>query len=123
MKKQLLLLCFACFLFAGSQLSFAQAKVKSESTTVNNADSAAKKRALQVINLLERDAKLDATQREKVYDVFAAVSKKMKGIASIEDASERQNKKAKMRAYVDKKLQQILTPKQYGIYKKKTAAK
>ncbi|MCD2260673.1 hypothetical protein [Psychroserpens luteolus] len=123
MKKQLLLLCFACFLFAGSQLSFAQTTTKKQNTVITNSDYSAEKSAQKVINLLEREAKLDATQKEKLHDVFTAVEKKMNGIASIEDATERQAKKKKMRAYIDKKLQQIFTPAQYDIYKKKTAAK
>ncbi|WP_298897441.1 hypothetical protein [uncultured Psychroserpens sp.] len=123
MKKQLLLLCFACFLFAGSQLSFAQTTTKKQNTAITNSDYSAEKSAQKVINLLEREAKLDATQKEKLHDVFTAVEKKMNGIASIEDATERQTKKKKMRAYIDKKLQQIFTPAQYDIYKKKTAAK
>ncbi|WP_298755151.1 hypothetical protein [uncultured Psychroserpens sp.] len=123
MKKQLLLLCFACFLFAGSQLSFAQTTTKKQNTAITNSDYSAEKSAQKVINLLEREAKLDATQKEKLHDVFTAVEKKMNGIASIEDATERQAKKKKMRAYIDKKLQQIFTPAQYDIYKKKTAAK
>ncbi|WP_298900192.1 hypothetical protein [uncultured Psychroserpens sp.] len=123
MKKQLLLLCFACFLFAGSQLSFAQTTIKKQNTAVSNADYSAEKSVQKLTNLLEREAKLDATQKEKLYDVFAAVEKKIKGIASIEDATERQAKKKKIRAYIDQKIKQVLTPAQYEIYKKKTAAK
>ncbi|WP_299274000.1 hypothetical protein [uncultured Psychroserpens sp.] len=123
MKKQLLLLCFACFLFAGSQLSFAQTTIKKQNTAVSNADYSAEKSVQTLTNLLEREAKLDATQKEKLYDVFAAVEKKIKGIASIEDATERQAKKKKIRAYIDQKIKQVLTPAQYEIYKKKTAAK
>lgn len=122
MKKLTLILSFACFLIAGSQLSFAQTIVSQSQTAISDADASVKKNAQKVINMLERDAKLEASQKEKIYDVFVAVNKKMKGIEAIEDASEKASKKAKMQTYIDQKMKQILTKDQYTIYSKKMAA-
>jgi len=122
MKKQLLILSLACFLCAGSQLSFAQTKTAKQTTAITNADESVKKNAQKVINLLEREAKLDASQKNKIYDIYSAVDKKMKGIAAIEDASEREAKEAKMQMYINKKLQDVFTKAQYTLYTKKMTA-
>nr|WP_321235946.1 hypothetical protein [uncultured Psychroserpens sp.] len=122
MKKTLLLLSFACFLLVGNQLSFAQSQLEQEKTVVKSADDSAKKNALKVINLLEREAKLDAKQKTKVYDIFVGVNKKMKGIEAIEDATERKAKEAKIQNYINQKLQMVLTEKQYALYSKKMTA-
>lgn len=123
MKKLLSILCFACFMFAGSQLSFAQSTIEQQKTTIKNADDSVKKNAQKVINALERGAKLDATQKNKVYDIFLAVDKKMKGIEAIEDASERKAKQTKLQDYVNQKLQQVLSKEQYELYMKKLSGK
>ncbi|MCK8480809.1 hypothetical protein [Psychroserpens algicola] len=123
MKKQLLILSFACFLFAGNKLSFAQSQMETQKHAIKNADDSVKKNAQKVINLLEREAKLDAAQKNKIYDIFVGVDKKMQGIDAIEDTSERKAKKEKMQAYIDQKLQQVLTKEQYALYTKKMAAK
>lgn len=123
MKKQLLLLSFACFLFAGSQLSFAQSTIEQEKTALESADASVKKNAQKVINALERSTKLDATQKNKIYDIFVAVDKKMKGIDAIEDSAERKAKQSKMQDYINQKLQQVLTKEQYDMYIKKLSGK
>ncbi|MBR9913870.1 MAG: hypothetical protein GYB32_03430 [Algicola sp.] len=123
MKKQLLLLTFACFLFAGTQISFAQAKSKSQIESVNNDASSAKKNADKVIQMLERSAKLDAKQKAQVYDIYNAVDKKMQGIDAVKDPAERALKKEKMQNYINSKLKQVLSSEQYEIYMKKVSAK
>ncbi|MGC1472471.1 MAG: hypothetical protein WA775_07765 [Psychroserpens sp.] len=123
MKKQIVLLSFACLLFAGSQLSFAQSKMKQESAVAKTTVSVANQKALDVINLLERSNKLDAQQKSQVNDVFASVERKSKGIDAIEDVAERQAKRETLQAYVNKKLQAILTADQYSAYIKKMTAK
>lgn len=110
-------------MFAGSQLSFAQSTIEQQKTTIKNADDSVKKNAQKVINALERGAKLDATQKNKVYDIFLAVDKKMKGIEAIEDASERKAKQTKLQDYVNQKLQQVLSKEQYELYMKKLSGK
>ncbi|SDR65947.1 hypothetical protein SAMN04515667_0070 [Formosa sp. Hel1_31_208] len=121
MKKQLLLLSFACFLFAGSQFSFAQSKMEKQKVAIENADSSVKKNAEKVINLLKRHTKLDEKQKTKIYDIFVAVDKKMKAIETIENTEERQAKQSKMQVYINSKLQQVLSPEQYKVYIEKQA--
>ncbi len=121
MKKHLLIAAFAFFLIGGSQMSFAQTKLENQKVAIENADSSVKKNAQKVINLLEREAKLDADQKTKVYDIFVAVDKKLKAIDTIEDAAEKKQKQTKMQAYINQKLQQVLTQEQYKLYLTKTA--
>lgn len=123
MKKQLLLLSFACFLFAGSQLSFAQSTIEEQKTAIESADASVKKNAQKVIDALERSTKLDAAQKNKIYDIFVAVDKKMKGVDAIEDSAERKAKQSKMQDYINQKLQQVLTKEQYEMYMKKLSGK
>ena len=121
MKKTLLLLTFACFLCAGNQLSFAQTTADQESLYAATAQSTPKENANKVINLLARSTKLNAEQKQKVLNVFESVDKKLKNIDALEDQSIKQAKQAKMQAYINQKLQQILTEEQYALYLKKTA--
>lgn len=121
MKKHLLITAFAFFLITGSQMSFAQTTLENQKVAVENAGSSVKKNAQKVINLLEREAKLDADQKTKVYDIFVAVDKKLKAIDTIEDAEEKKQKQTKMQAYINQKLQQVLTQEQYKLYLSKTA--
>lgn len=121
MKKHLLITAFAFFLVAGSQTAIAQTKLEKQKVAIENADSSVKKNAQKVINLLEREAKLDADQKTKVYDIFVAVDKKLRAIETIEDAGEKKQKQTKMQAYINQKLQQVLTQEQYKLYLTKTA--
>lgn len=121
MKKHLLISAFAFLLIGGSQMLYAQTKLENQKVAIENADSSVKKNAQKVINLLEREAKLDADQKTKVYDIFVAVDKKLKAIDLIEDAQEKKKKQTKMQAYINQKLQQVLTQEQYKLYLSKTA--
>ncbi|WP_460219865.1 hypothetical protein [Psychroserpens sp. MEBiC05023] len=89
--------------------------------TAHKIESSPKENAQKVINALEREAKLDASQKNKVLDIFVAVEKKMKGISAIENTEERSKKKAKMQEYINSKLKMVLTPDQYELYTKKMA--
>ena len=122
MKKSLLLLLFACFLFAGSQSTFAQSKLEQQKLTVKNADDSAKKEALKVINLLEREAKLDDTQKNNIYEIFVGVSKKKKNILGISDSAEQKAKLTKLQEYTNEQLQKTLTSEQFALYTKKMKA-
>lgn len=102
-------------------MSFAQTQLETQNAAIENADASVKKNALKVINLLEREAKLDADQKTKVYDIFVAVDKKLRAIESIKDSEEQNQKKTKMQAYINQKLQQVLTQEQYKLYLSKTA--
>lgn len=121
MKKHLLILAAGLFLALGSQTTYAQTKLETKSAKAQQLESSAKKKAQNVINLLEREAKLDADQKTKVFDIFMAVDKKLNMIESIEDAEEKKLKQAKMQAYINQKLQQVMTQEQYKLYLTKTA--
>jgi polyphosphate kinase len=122
--KKLILLSVACFLFAGSQLSFAQTKVDSQiqssSSTIQNSP---KEKTNQIANMLERTNKLDTNQKEKIYEIFTSMEKKMIGIEAVKDASSKNAKRAKMNAYINSKLKTVLTDEQFSIYLKNTSAK
>ena len=121
--KKILLLNIACFLFAGSQLSFAQNKANLQTATTSSVVQVTPKEKTNIIaNLLERTDKLDADQKQKVLDIYASVDKKMKGIDAIADDSQKIEKRAKMLTYINTKLKAVLTTSQYDTYLKNTAA-
>jgi hypothetical protein len=112
-----------CLLFAGSQLSFAQNKANLQTTTTSSVvQMTPKEKTNKIANLLERTDKLDADQKQKVFDIFASVDKKMKGIDAVADDSQKIEKRAKMLTYINTKLKAVLTTSQYDTYLKNTAA-
>nr|WP_321243658.1 hypothetical protein [uncultured Psychroserpens sp.] len=122
--KKFILLSVACFLFAGSQLSFAQTKADSQTVSSNTTiENSSKEKTNQIVNILARTNKLNADQIEKVYDIFVSMEKKIKGIESVKDASSKNAKRAKMNAYINSKLKNVLTEEQFKIYLKNTTAK
>ena len=122
--KKLLLLSVACLLFAGSQLSFAQTKADSQTVSSNTTiQNFPKEKTNQIANMLERTNKLEADQKEKIYDIFASMEKKIKGIEAVKDASSKNAKRAKMNTYINSKLKNVLTEEQFKIYLKNTTAK
>lgn len=121
--KKILLLNLVCLLFAGSQLSFAQNKANLQTTTTSSVvQMTPKEKTNKIANLLERTDKLDADQKQKVFDIFVSVDKKMKGIDAIADDSQKIEKRAKMLTYINTKLKAVLTTSQYDTYLKNTAA-
>ncbi|MDG5489958.1 hypothetical protein [Psychroserpens sp. SPM9] len=122
MKKSLLLLTFACFLFAGNQLSFAQKAVSKDNTTIKNTNDAAKNDALKVINLLKRETKVSSDQKNEIYEVFVVVNKKKSAIENITDAAEQKAKLTKLHEFTNEQLQKVLTSEQFALYTKKMTA-
>ena len=121
--KKILLLSLVCFVFAGSQISFAQNEANFQTATTSSvAQMTPKEKTNKIVNLLERTNKLDADQKQKVFDIFASVDKKMKGIDAIADDSQKIEKRAKMLTYINTKLKAVLTTSQYDTYLKNTAA-
>ncbi|MEM5565993.1 hypothetical protein WNY78_12800 [Psychroserpens sp. AS72] len=117
--KKLLILSVACFLFAGSQLSFAQSKADSPAlTTSTTIKESAKEKTNEVVNMLLRTDKLDEAQQKKIYEIFSSVEKKMAGVESITDSSMKSAKKAKLQKYINEKLKNVLTDSQYQVYLK-----
>lgn len=121
--KKILLLNLVCFLFAGSQISFAQNKANLQTATTSSVvQMTPKDKTNKIVNLLERTNKLDADQKQKVFDIFDSVDKKMKGIDAIADDSQKIEKRAKMLTYINTKLKAVLTTSQYDTYLKNTVA-
>jgi enoyl-[acyl-carrier-protein] reductase (NADH) len=119
--KKLLLLSVACFLFAGIQMSYAQTTSDSQSLIANTTvQNSAKEKTNDIVNMFERTKKLDADQKEKIYDIFVSVDKKIKGVDAITDSSMKSAKKAKLQDYINKKLEKVLTEAQYKEYLKNT---
>lgn len=116
MKKQILLWGLACFLFAGSQMTFAQSKQEKQTITADNASDSVKKDAQNLINLFERDDKLSDKQKERVYIVFAAAEEKLKNIESMTDEKDKKMKKAKLQNFINDKLSGVLTKAQFKKY-------
>ncbi|MEH6535421.1 MAG: hypothetical protein V7719_03435 [Psychroserpens sp.] len=122
--KKLLLLSVACFLFAGNQLSFAQTKTDSQTVSSNTTiQNSPKEKTNQIVNMLARTNKLEADQKEKIYNIFSSMERKMNGIDSVKDPADKAIKKEKMQTYINLKLKQVLSIEQYDIYIKKTSAK
>ncbi len=121
--KNILFLNLLCLFFIGSHISFAQNEANLQTTTARTVTQMTpKEKADKIANLLERTDKLDADQKQKVFDIFASVDKKMKGIDAIADDSQKIEKRAKMLSYINTKLKAVLTTSQYETYIKNTAA-
>nr|WP_321225266.1 hypothetical protein [uncultured Psychroserpens sp.] len=122
--KKLILLSVACFLFAGSQLSFAQTDAVLETTSAKTrVQTYPKKMTNQIVNMLERTNKLEAEQVKKVYSIFSSVERKVKGVEAIEDSTLKNEKRAKLQDYINGKLKNVLNAQQFEIYLKNTVAK
>lgn len=122
MKKSILVFTFACFLCAGSQLAVAQNGAQEEKNIIKAENDYAKKEALKVINILKRETKVEATQINKIYEVFVAVNKKKRNIESISDAAEKKAKLTKLQTYTNEQLEQVMTSEQFALYTKKMRA-
>lgn len=116
MKKQILLLGLFCFLFVGSQLTYAQTKQKDQSIAVQNTKDTVKKNAENVIAIFERGETLGDSQKNKVYQIFEAVQEKKKNIESVTDEKERKMKTDKLQNFINTKLKDVLSASQYKVY-------
>lgn len=105
----------ACFLFLGSQVSFAQSKQEKKPLVATSAQST-ELSAEKVIGIFERGSQLNDSQKNKVKYIFEAVEEKRKGIATIEDDKARQKKTALLQNYINTKLMDVLTDQQYKTY-------
>ncbi|WP_047547985.1 hypothetical protein [Psychroserpens sp. Hel_I_66] len=116
MKKALLLLTFGCFLLLGNQSAIAQNTSGNMTLTANSSIKTPKEKTNDVVNMLARTNKLDATQKEKIYEIFSSADKKIKGIHAIEDSNKKITKMAKMQDYINEKIKTVLNDEQYSIY-------
>jgi len=114
MKKNILLITAALFLFLGNQSVTAQVKIKKEvkSTVVQKDNVKAKEKMASLI----RPLGLDKKQQEKVYDLFSKTQQKLTRAENEAKAEEFKAKQAKMDKYITLKMKEILNEKQYQKY-------
>lgn len=118
MKKQILLLGLFCFLFAGSQVTFAQSKQEKQTIAAKSTNGSVKENAEKVIAIFERSDKLKDNQKQKIYQIFEAVEEKKSNIAGITDEKEKTMKTAKLQNFINTKLKDVLSNDQYKTYLK-----
>ena len=116
MKKNILLIATALFLFAGNQSVTAQAKMKKEVQSISadktKTEVSAKKKTASLI----RPLGLNEKQQEQVYALFAKAGEKMSRASADSGAKIQGDKQAKMDKYVMAKMKEILTEKQFIKY-------
>lgn len=115
MKKNILLIAAALFLFLGNQSVTAQAKMEKEvqAISTDKTELSAKKETKSLI----RSLGLNKKQQEQVYSLFAKTNGKMsKATASNVDTKEQEVKQAKMDKYIMVKMKEILTEEQFKKY-------
>ncbi|WP_033961042.1 hypothetical protein [Psychroserpens jangbogonensis] len=116
MKKNILLIATALFLFAGNQSVTAQAKMKKEVQSISvdktKTEVSAKKKTASLI----RPLGLNEKQQEQVYALFAKAGEKMSRVGADSGAKIQGDKQAKMDKYVMAKMKEILTEKQFLKY-------
>lgn len=114
MKKNILLIAAALFLFLGNQSVTAQAKMKKEtkSSIVKKSDVKAKEKTMNLI----RPLGLNDKQQEQVYNLFVTTGEKMSRANSGANAQELEAKQAKMDKYIVSKMKEILNEEQYKKY-------
>jgi len=113
MKKNILLIAAAFFLFLGNQSVTAQVKMKKEvqSASFEKPEVKAKKATTNLI----RPLGLTKIQQEQVYGVFMKVEAKMSKEA-VRDTKEQAATRAKMDKYVVGSMEKILTKEQFKRY-------
>ncbi|WP_456437887.1 hypothetical protein [Psychroserpens sp.] len=114
MKKNILLIAAALFLFLGNQSVTAQAKMKKEvqSSSAEKTDVIAKEKTTSLI----RSLSLTKDQQDQVYKLFRNVEGKMNSSSSVTDTKEQEAIQAKMDKYVMGSMKQILKEEQFKKY-------
>jgi len=115
MKKNILLIAAALFLFLGNQSVTAQAKMKKDVQTIGvkkTEEVSAKKKVTSLI----RPLALNKKQQEQVYNLFAKTEEKMSRSGASSDAQKQEVMQAKMNKYVMDKMKEILTEEQFKKY-------
>ena len=114
MKKNILFIAAALFLFLGNQSLTAQAKMKKDtkSAMVQKSDVSAKEKTMNLI----RPLSLTEQQQEQVYSLLAKTEEKMSRASKESNAQDLEAKQAKMEKYVMSKMKEILNEEQYKKY-------
>lgn len=120
MKKNILLIAAALFLFLGNQSVVAQAKMKKETKSINvdpsiNANQS-QVSAKKMTTSLTRPLGLNQEQQEQVYALFQKTEEKMNRANAATEGKEQLAKQAKMDKYIMAKMKEILTDEQYKKY-------
>ena len=114
MKKNILLIATALFLFAGNQSVTAQTKIKKEvqSSSAEKIEVTAKEKTTSLI----RSLSLTKDQQDQVYKLFRKVEGKMSSTSNVKDAKEKEAIQTKMDKYVMASMKRILKEEQFKKY-------
>jgi hypothetical protein len=121
--KKIIVLSLVCFLVASCPLAFAQTDANLQTgITKSIVDMSPKESTNKIDSLLQQSDKLNADQKQKVFDIFASIEKRMTTIDAIADDSKKIEKRAKMLTYINTNLKTVLTASQFDTYLKNTTA-
>lgn len=121
--KKIIVLSLVCFLVASCPLAFAQTDANLKTViTKSIVDMSPKESTNKIDSLLQQSDKLNADQKQKVFDIFASIEKRMTAIDAIADDSKKIEKRAKMLTYINSNLKTVLTASQFDTYLKNTTA-
>ncbi|WP_435413583.1 hypothetical protein [Psychroserpens mesophilus] len=114
MKRNILLIAAATFLFLGNQSMTAQTKIKKEtqSAVIQKSNINAKEKTMNLI----RPLGLNDKQQEQVYSLFEKTEEKMGRAGTEADAKQLEAKQAKIDQYIMSKMKEILNEEQYNKY-------
>jgi hypothetical protein len=120
MKKNILLIAAALFLFLGNQSLTAQAKMKKGTQTMSAEKSMIASQseinAKKMTASLTRPLGLNQDQQEQVYSLFKKTEEKMNRASAATNGQELEAKQAKMDKYIMSQMKEILTDEQYKKY-------
>ena len=113
MKKNILLIAAALFLFLGNQAVTAQATMKSDvqKFDTETVKVEAKKKTASLVRALN----LSDEQQQQVYTLFTKIGNKMQ-VAKSNSPKDVNAKKAKLNEYTKQKIKEILNEEQYTKY-------
>ena len=121
--KKIIVLSLVCFLVASCPLAFAQTDANLQTgITKSIVDMSPKESTNKIDSLLQQSDKLNANQKQEVFDIFASIEKRMTTIDAIADDSKKIEKRAKMLTYINSNLKTVLTASQFDTYLKNTTA-
>lgn len=114
MKKNILLIAAALFLFLGNQSITAQAKMEKETQSISAEETevSAKEKTTSLI----RSLGLNKKQQEQVYNLFVKSEEKMSRASLEGETKEKKMKEAKMNEYIMAQMKEILTEGQFKNY-------
>lgn len=114
MKRNILLIAAALFLFLGNQSVTAQAKLEKEVKTydLSYIKENAKKKTKTLVNYLD----LNDKQQEQVYNLFVETQKKTSKTLTKVDSKKKKAITSRMDRYIADSMKEILTEDQFKKY-------